>query len=193
MIHQRIAPATTADNFRILSDSVAYFATYYLDGRTRPHVEPQLRCPGCLESRCGRRYGYLAVMEAERPTPFILQITQSGADNSETLRKHDGDLRGRTIRCFRVSLKEPTKRSPARYLVSERKALDGLPPAFDLVFHLMRLWGYGHLYREWLKMGRPEYVQAPCQPDLPLSPLPAGVTGLDPFGANPEGLPEVCE
>lgn len=167
LINQVIATVDDPQGYLILADRLTWFLTHWHEGRTGPHVEPPIRCKPCQEGCSGRRYAYLPVLDVKRGSARIYQLTERGVQYSPTLQAHKQDLRGRQIRGFRLGKGKERRNAPASYHVGALKQVNAVPDSFDLVFHLLRLWGYGHLYREWVKMGAPENVPFAVHPDVP--------------------------
>jgi len=183
LIRQVIAPPSTAALYRILSHALLFYWTHFVGNRTQPHILPAERCAGCQLGQKPRRYGYLAGAELTRDAPLILQLSERGLWNSDTARAFDGDLRGRTLRMWRIAKPGRQYNAPCVYHVSVEKKEESLPPAFDLASALLRLWGYSHLMRDWLKTGNPAVW----------SPMPMreeGINGFPGHGPPPEADPE---
>lgn len=195
IVAQVIAPAVGVATYRILSNRLLWFYTHHVNGRTGPHIDEPGRCEGCKAGLTPRPYAYIAGSEFSAPIPRLIQLTHVGVIKSRSLKVYNGDLRGRHIRMWRIRKKDDPRNAGAIYNVTVAKNLHDLLPDFNVAQELLRLWGYAHLLREWIKAGGPPTW---CVPPQTVQELVA--QGLDPAlpdilrcpeeaDDSPDGLP----
>lgn len=121
-----------------VGNSMIGFSTHWYDERQVPHVEPVDDCVGCQNGQRPRWYGYINVILLPSRRRRILAITKGAAQHSQSLKEHDGRLRGKTIRLTRMG---DGPRAPVKAEVYVSREPVELPEDWDTIKALYQIWG----------------------------------------------------
>lgn len=107
--------------------------------RTTPCTGHRLFCPGCFAKRSKRWKGYLGCWSKTKGVYVIAEITADCARSCPILVDKSASLRGRALRLER---KGEQANSPVYGIVRAPAMPVQLPPDFDVLEALTRLWGW---------------------------------------------------
>ena len=123
----------------ILSPSVVGCFTHFSPSCSKPCLRTP-ECPWCKERWPKREKGYLAGVELTSGRLVLVELTKGAYESCPPLLKDAGRLRGRTIVLGRrgQALNAPVWAKLEDNLAP--KSRDMLPPEFDVISALWRLW-----------------------------------------------------
>ncbi len=121
----------------IISRKVVGVYTHWIDAGTQPHMKNEKLCQGCRMNIRKAWKGYLGVLWGLSGNITLLEVTPECVRLCPALQGKT-DLRGMNIVVFRRGVQ---RNSPMQAEVTRMNQIKGLPPEFDLRFHLCRLWG----------------------------------------------------
>lgn len=110
--------------------------------KSQPHTDED--CPWC-EQKLGKRWkGYLAIQlihavgNLSAGNHALLELTADACRACPELKDRTDTLRGKTVKVWRAGQKA---NSPVRAELTKLRVMGGMPPAFEIVPALYRVWG----------------------------------------------------
>lgn len=139
------APAHGELRCYLLSDAPFYGECHY-DKEARRHYP----CPGkphcdyCRAGKGKRRKGYIAAMFASSRQLFVLELTDKSLDDFEKLTAGRQSCRGLLVSVKRTPKADGSanRLGKVRLSVESTEGHRHLPPAFDELPHLLKMWGH---------------------------------------------------
>lgn len=125
----------------ITSQDVIGVWTHWYEGRTHPCRGSRRRCEGCGLGYRRQWKGYLAGHDFNRGRSGLIEVTQEAFLRTPGLTLRKGKLRGCVIRLRRAGASRQARVVAALTEWTGDRA--ALPPAFDVVAALERIWGIG--------------------------------------------------
>lgn len=129
--HQKLAVVITSDSW-----TGAY--THFYNQRTHPCLGEAPLCEGCSRRFARRWKAYLCAIMVPGGRRVIVELTVGALDSCPALRHDRGALRGKKLNLWR---RGDARNAPVMASLETLKGLEGLPPAFDLMESLCRVWG----------------------------------------------------
>jgi len=115
--------------------------THHFDDRTRPCTGNELDCDGC-HRRLGRRWkAYLCGAMPLGNRPVIIELTHGAVQSCPVMIPPTFNMRGMKIRLWRT---KPGKQSQVRCSLEGIAGDYTVPPAFNLVRALHKVWGLAY-------------------------------------------------
>jgi len=132
--HQKLACVITSDTW------VGTY-THFYDRRTHPCLGDADNCEGCRRRHAKRWKAYLAGVMIPGHRNVIIELTVNALDSCHALRHDRHQLRGKKITLWR---RGDARNAPVMCMLETIKGIEHLPPAFDLMDSLCRVWGVQH-------------------------------------------------
>lgn len=141
----------------ILDDQWVGFWTHWIQDRWNPkgrvvQCEGHADCPFCKAAKPIRWTGYAAAVVHHPREDRVLALTEGAARDLKPQLENRGSLRGLTVVLQRHL---PHPNAPVHAKVVAEVSEDKLPPAFDIMPSLMRMWGLSPAFkpRGWGEVG----------------------------------------
>lgn len=140
--YEVISPKSTQPVFMVVtSERWLGVYTHHFDDRTRPCTGSELDCDGC-HRRLGRRWkAYLCGATFGTNRPVIIELTHGAVQSCPAMIDCNFNMRGRKIRVWRT---KPGKQSQVRCAFEGMPADYTVPPPFNLVQALCKVWGMAY-------------------------------------------------
>lgn len=123
---------------KTLSEDILSVWTHFDTTINRVRPCEGLKCPYCIKGLARRFLGYAAAMRSDTNEPCIVEITEGAARKLREMGLLPGKLRGYSLTLFRL---KDYVNAPVQVEALKLSRQD-LPPSFDVLPSLLRLWGW---------------------------------------------------